>query len=470
MRHRRHTFRVAVSMTALIALLGCSDDFVSTSAPDAPRAPSVIRVAGGGGDAKVGGLVSSAAPEAASSMVADDGRMMPMPCGGITEFELVGDLPALDTPVDGWHFTAREGLDEAAVARLASVFGMSADVVELPADWGGGWRMGPDDGSAPAIWLGADGLGWWSYSAPWPTMREAEPIAADGSFAEPEPMEPPVGVPSAAEAEQLARQVFEGLGLTVDPAHIETYADDWGASVTLWQVLDGLRTGFTTSVGFGENATITYAGGQLPSPERVTGFERIGSTAGFERLTSTVGGWWGGGMAKIMIDCAPPEMANVADGEPVEPATMTVEIVSVKETWWQLYDVDGSVWLTPGYAFLDSNGIEYTVPAVVDELVEPVEPAPVEPAPVEPGVIEPAPDDGGMSSPGYDPDAPVSTEVVERVIGLDEQAATDTATELGFEVRVVERDGESFPVTADYRVDRVNLVITDGVVTGASVG
>jgi hypothetical protein len=36
-------------------------------------------------------------------------------------------------------------------------------------------------------------------------------------------------------------------------------------------------------------------------------------------------------------------------------------------------------------------------------------------------------------------------------------------------VRVVERDGESFVISRDYRGDRVNLVVTNGMVVSATV-
>jgi len=57
-----------------------------------------------------------------------------------------------------------------------------------------------------------------------------------------------------------------------------------------------------------------------------------------------------------------------------------------------------------------------------------------------------------------------------RFVDLPEEQATLTAEEMGFVVRVVERDGEQYNVTADLRSDRVNFVITQGVVTEAKVG
>ena len=53
---------------------------------------------------------------------------------------------------------------------------------------------------------------------------------------------------------------------------------------------------------------------------------------------------------------------------------------------------------------------------------------------------------------------------------MGESDAQVAAGERGLTVRVVARDGEYFAVTKDYRTDRVNFVINDGVVVKATIG
>ena len=53
---------------------------------------------------------------------------------------------------------------------------------------------------------------------------------------------------------------------------------------------------------------------------------------------------------------------------------------------------------------------------------------------------------------------------------MSESDAATAAEERGLTLRVVARDGEYFAVTKDYRTDRVNLVIDNGVVVGANIG
>lgn len=69
----------------------------------------------------------------------------------------------------------------------------------------------------------------------------------------------------------------------------------------------------------------------------------------------------------------------------------------------------------------------------------------------------------GLESPIPDDDA-------SRLVGLDEKLATACAEGEGWNVRVISKDGEDFMVTADYRADRVNLTVVDGVVTTVIVG
>jgi|GraSoiStandDraft_5_1057265.scaffolds.fasta_scaffold516658_1 hypothetical protein len=56
------------------------------------------------------------------------------------------------------------------------------------------------------------------------------------------------------------------------------------------------------------------------------------------------------------------------------------------------------------------------------------------------------------------------------LVGMMEDEATVQAMNEGYTVRVTRRDGNSFPVTRDYRTDRVNFDVEQNVVVAASVG
>jgi hypothetical protein len=54
--------------------------------------------------------------------------------------------------------------------------------------------------------------------------------------------------------------------------------------------------------------------------------------------------------------------------------------------------------------------------------------------------------------------------------GVDEATAAGTIEAAGYTYRVIMIDGESLPMTMDYRLDRINLTLQDGIVVDASWG
>jgi hypothetical protein len=67
-------------------------------------------------------------------------------------------------------------------------------------------------------------------------------------------------------------------------------------------------------------------------------------------------------------------------------------------------------------------------------------------------------------------ETPIPQPVAEGLLGLPEAEAQTCAEQLNWGFRVVQRDGEDFPATMDYRADRVSVVVEDGVVTSVNVG
>ncbi len=83
----------------------------------------------------------------------------------------------------------------------------------------------------------------------------------------------------------------------------------------------------------------------------------------------------------------------------------------------------------------------------------------------------PAPESSG-SEMQFEP-SETATAVSIEVIGMTEAEAIATIEGVSSEqltYRVTRRDGESYPMTMDYRLDRINLEIDKGVVTKSSIG
>ncbi len=65
---------------------------------------------------------------------------------------------------------------------------------------------------------------------------------------------------------------------------------------------------------------------------------------------------------------------------------------------------------------------------------------------------------------------PVAQEFEQTLVGLSEAKAQEAVDDRGLIWRVVGRDGEAFAITMDYSTDRINVSITDGVVTESYIG
>ncbi len=83
----------------------------------------------------------------------------------------------------------------------------------------------------------------------------------------------------------------------------------------------------------------------------------------------------------------------------------------------------------------------------------------------------PAPE-SSSSDMQFEP-SPTVIAVSQEVIGMAEEQAIQTIEGISSEqlaYRVVRRDDEFYPMTMDYRINRINLEIDDGLVTKTSIG
>jgi hypothetical protein len=284
------------------------------------------------------------------------------------------------------------------------------------------------------------------------------------------------------------------LGLDPDAWKLETYADEWYASVSATEQLDGAFAGRSFGTGFGAEGVMQYASGQLAEPVRVGPYPLIDLDTAIARLNDPSGFYSGGGfmaadsvareiypetgagvdVAEADVDqaVAAPEPATEPAIEPatVPPATdvappvspvpvevpapeeVTVTLVDVQADVWWAWDVDGSVWLLPAYRFIGDDGGWYTVPAVTDEFLVQV---PVDTVPVS---VEPAPE--ATPAPSTIPvDTVADVTPLESSVGKSLAEFGADAEALGLTVRVVEQDGVPLAVTMDFDPTRVNVAV-----------
>jgi len=427
------------------------------------------------------------------------------------------DLPAADA--EAWRW---DGPLEEDVAALAGRLGVTGSPMELPPDQGGGWLV-EDRPTGQSLSVASSGA--WSGSGGQtstvvsstcdgrvavsiaPAAPDGGPVATtvdDSSACEGVVTAPPSSLPTDDEVLATATAVLGG-GVT---AGVD-WRDEWSVSVSVEYLVDGQpsgQLGYYATYGSG-----WYASGMLGTPVGQGRYPTISAADAVSRLTDSplsLGLVRGAGDAATsavlrndvaespptepvaepapMVEPMPtvepmpvPERISEPLPEPLpEPEPTEILLVGVAATLVPFFDGTGAVWSLPGYVFTDADGGEWEVVAVSDEYFDEPAQAPDDVA-VDPpfdgdepvtgggsdGIVEPSPGDGwsGVSEP--DPG-----ETLPDVVGLAEVDATTALGDAGFTVRVVERDGEAFMATKDYRTDRANLVVDGGVVTSVTIG
>lgn len=69
-----------------------------------------------------------------------------------------------------------------------------------------------------------------------------------------------------------------------------------------------------------------------------------------------------------------------------------------------------------------------------------------------------------------DKDPGISQARANTLLEMNEAQATECATSLRWQIRVGQRDDESFSLTKDFRVDRVTITVMQGLVTKVEIG
>ena len=446
----------ALTVFALFAVSSCGDD------PDASGPPILVLSAANGGG------WSESAP-AASDMAGTDGKMM---WNYQQNFTAAVDLPALDSNAPSYTLTAGDASTDSLNA-LKAAFGVTKDFVAQDATQGGGYLAGNYDGTTATLYVGSDAMPFWSYSPAWdqssissrPCIMEDAVATTDSPSTDDVPTtdvaseicaEPvaPENVPTKAEAEALFAKTISALGVKSNDLILDSYADEWGANVTGYLKIDGVRSPLSWSIGYGADAAITWASGVFADVQDGASYPRIGTAAAIERLNSQQAGNWGGPMVRggFAYDTAAtsgveaavttepatsdvpssdvPSSDVVAETYPVTdapaPEIQEVSIIGVEEELVMLYGADGSIYLVPGYTFIaaeDEYGYagRYTVSALPDEYMQVADAVNEVPLSIAPETAAPAVD------PAVDLDMSVAQEVADTVLGMSEAEATKTA-------------------------------------------
>lgn len=407
---------VVAAGAGLVALVAVGGALALRDGDDGP-AVIVVREGGGtlaGSEARDASMIAPAFPQ---------------------EFVVTVELPVLDGPARSWRYPADGRVTLEQVQRLAGALGLTGTAVEVPADEGGGWRVGPPDGSGPSLTVTASAIGdWWFSGDPATGVARCaiaapdEPTADDDASGEGtgegtsevvcEEPTPPEGVPDEATALAEGRRILEAAGVDLDTAELSVTGDEWGRTVVATTRIGGMAVPLQHSVTFGGGGAVQWAGGSLLAPVPADDYPRIGTAAALERLRE--GRLWWGGPAVLGADdlavasgqaereaeepavdepgLPEPAQPEPAVEEPFVGEPVVITLTGVEETLSLVWAADGTVWLLPSYTFTSDDGGRWEVPAVPDEYLQ-QEPAP-QPAPEPQPAPAPAPSEEPGSAPG----------------------------------------------------------------------
>jgi hypothetical protein len=235
-------------------------------------------------------------------------------------------------------------------------------------------------------------------------------------------------VPTKDAALVQAKALFTDMGYDVSQFEFDGYADEWGANVQGYRLLDGHRSPISISVGYGAEGALTWASGALAEPQSAADYPLVSGEMALQRLNDRTGrwGWFGGpgimaagAMAKgggVALDSATTPMAPEAvvapepattdtalpgtavletapatptpgpapmpvDSAPIEP--LTIHLTGMRMDLTMVWADDGTIWLLPAYTFTAADGGEYTIVAVDESFLDTPDPATPDTTPVE---------------------------------------------------------------------------------------
>ncbi len=451
---------------------------------------STVLVSCGGEDLAVINL-SGAANTSESSKMATQDAILPGVGGGWSMYGPsafayeagVSEWPELGGSQPSWRLKKHKATD-ADLIRIADVFDVSGDISSFSYDKNSRF-IGAEDYSKPTVTTYFDGISSsWNYSASidiaMSSRSEPSSGSSDSSTASTpvEPPKPPKNVPTKGQATTLSEKYMSSLGVDTTALKVDVYADDWGASVTYNELIDGVPGLRYWLFTYGGEQQLQYASGPLSDVVRGPSYPTVSVGEAFKRLSDERFGvypaeYMRANSAAMPKSSTSTDMAasepSAASSQPVEPEVMTFTLTGARRSVTGIYMEKYGNIMMPAYTFTNDEGDIVRVIAVADKYLSFAPVAVPEPLPTDstPPVTEPVPQD---SAPGAAEPIAISQSDADTLVGLSLEEATKVAGSRGWTFRVASVDGKENMLTADYSYSRVNVSVVDGVVTAVTIG
>jgi hypothetical protein len=368
---------------ALGASTNGSTDVAVGAAP-----PVSLQGAAGGATTEQGaaqdGAFTGAVPEPAKRSASGATDMIHPGGYGRNTFRSSG-LSTASGSASGYGYDARAASNAETIGALAAALGVNG----TPELKDGAWTVGPQDGSAPSLYVGLDGMLSFSYSDPLLNPWNCAKTDADGGDVSIEPCEPAtVALPSESAAIDALRSLISSVGR--DAGAFEYTSETWEGAVTrsaqAWPVLDGQRVDQAWSLELTDGGVVSASGalaevvslGDYPVVSEQDAFERLSDPRfGAQVIAMPLAAREQAAVDAPDASTASPEWtppteppATPSDGASVAWPVNDVEIVGARLGLASQWQPDGSVLIVPAYEFTDAAGGTWSVIAVADSKLD----------------------------------------------------------------------------------------------------
>lgn len=435
----------------------------------------------GGEDLAVINLSGAASSGGNTKLAAQESCLPGLECADAmyvsTEFVYeagVTTWPELGGSQPSWRLKKHKATD-ADLIRIADVFDVSGDISSFSYDKNSRF-IGAEDYSKPTVTTYYDGISSsWNYSASTditkssrsePSTGSSDSSRSTGAPSTPttafEPPKPPKNVPTKSQASALSEQYMQSLGVDTAELKVDVYADDWGASVTYNELMEGVPGLRYWIFTYGGEQELQYASGPLSDVVKGPSYPTVSVDEAFKRLSDERFGVYPA--EYLRANSATMTRTGWSQDAPNSQKVVTFTLTGARRSVTGIYMEKFGNIMMPAYTFTNEDGDVVRVIAIEDKYLS-FASVPV-PDSV-PAVTEPIPSD---SVPGVNEPIAISQSDADSLVGLSLEEATKVAESRRWTLRVASVDGKENMLTTDYSYLRVNVSVVDGIVTAVTIG
>jgi hypothetical protein len=367
---------------------------------------------------------SSATNLSAPAAESADSKMAAGYWPGYIEYNYIADGLSADGGRGKVYKAELVGNPTQILANLATLFGVEG--VAKQDEWSTpeypSYSISGENYSLNLYW---SGTGSWSFNRWDPTAwscQEAAPAEGDGSVSsDPEtsvepsqqicdgPTPTPELIPTESEMTAELDTILAKLGTELDKSLMTVYRDDWGSSLNIPYVVNGMELPISFYIGWDMRGELSYVSGNSFELKEAGEFKTISPSDAVARIAD----WrWSGSApnslynntastragaeaatvdpvvsehdsgaaeSSIAVDEPSPDQPESIEPIQTEPQIVDLKVTRSENSMLGVWDASGGFWLVPGYILYNEQGWFSSIISLVEGVIS-------LPAPIEMGV------------------------------------------------------------------------------------